>query len=98
MSKVPSRGFSRDEFTARLAAVQAQMASQGMGALLLTTESDVFYFTGFLSQFWQSPTPLVRCHSRRWLAHCRHSRNRGECDEERVHDRYSKLGVSPCYR
>jgi Xaa-Pro aminopeptidase len=49
-------GFSRDEFAARLAAVQAQMASQRMGALLLTTESDIFYFTGFLSQFWQSPT------------------------------------------
>ena len=56
MSKVPSRGFSRDEFAARLAAVQSQMASQRMGALLLTTESDIFYFTGFLSQFWQSPT------------------------------------------
>jgi Xaa-Pro aminopeptidase len=47
MTKVPSRGFSRDEFAARLAAVQVQMASQRMGALLLTTESDIFYFTGF---------------------------------------------------
>ena len=56
MTKVPSRGFSRDEFAARLTAVQVQMASQRMGALLLTTESDIFYFTGFLSQFWQSPT------------------------------------------
>ena len=56
MSKVPSRGFRDDEFAARLAAIQARMETHAIAALLLTTESDIFYFTGFLSQFWQSPT------------------------------------------
>ena len=32
------------------------MAGQGLDALLLTTEPEVRYFTGFLTQFWQSPT------------------------------------------
>lgn len=56
MPKVPSRGFSGSEFAGRLRAIQAQMETQSLGALLLTTESDIFYFSGFLSQFWQSPT------------------------------------------
>ena len=34
------------------------MAEAGMDALLLTTEPEVRYFTGFLTQFWQSPTRL----------------------------------------
>ena len=32
------------------------MAEAGLGALLLTTEPDVRYFTGFLTRFWESPT------------------------------------------
>ncbi|MDG2460175.1 MAG: Xaa-Pro peptidase family protein [Luminiphilus sp.] len=56
MPDVPKRGFSIDEFIRRLAAIQSQMSAQGIGALLLTTEHDIFYFSGFLSQFWQSPT------------------------------------------
>ncbi len=32
------------------------MAEQGLGALLLTTEPEVRYFSGFLTPFWQSPT------------------------------------------
>jgi len=32
------------------------MADRGLGALLLTTEPEVRYFTGYLTQFWQSPT------------------------------------------
>ena len=32
------------------------MAQEGLGALLLTTEPDVRYFTGFLTRFWESPT------------------------------------------
>jgi len=31
------------------------MGSSGLDAMLLTTEADVRYFTGFLTQFWQSP-------------------------------------------
>jgi Xaa-Pro aminopeptidase len=32
------------------------MASRGIAALLLTTEPEIRYFSGFLTQFWQSPT------------------------------------------
>ena len=32
------------------------MAGQGLGAILLTTEAELRYFSGFLTQFWQSPT------------------------------------------
>ncbi len=52
----PSRGFPVSEFEARLVKAQTQMASEGLSAMLLTTEPEVRYFSGFLSQFWQSPT------------------------------------------
>ncbi|XHY13199.1 putative dipeptidase PepE [Nereida sp. NH-UV-3] len=32
------------------------MAKRGLAALLLTTEPDVTYFTGYLTRFWESPT------------------------------------------
>ena len=53
---IANRGFERTEFEARLAAVQAGMLSKDFDALLLTTEPEVRYFTGFTTQFWQSPT------------------------------------------
>ncbi len=56
MLNQPARGFTTQEFETRLANIQAKMASESMGAILLTTEHDLYYFTGFLSQFWQSPT------------------------------------------
>ena len=31
------------------------MAADGLEALLLTTPADVFYTTGFLTRFWESP-------------------------------------------
>jgi Xaa-Pro aminopeptidase len=31
------------------------MAADGLDALLLTTPADVFYTTGFLTRFWESP-------------------------------------------
>lgn len=52
----PARGFDHKEFQNRLSKVQVSMAERGIDALLLTTESDFYYFTGFLTQFWQSPT------------------------------------------
>ncbi len=55
-SNHPSRGFSTKEFEQRTTAVQAAMHSQGIDALLLTTEPHVRYFSGFFTQFWQSPT------------------------------------------
>ena len=52
----PPRGFPPSEFETRTAKAQARMRSAGIDALLLTTEPELRYFTGFLSQFWQSPT------------------------------------------
>ncbi|GAB4260437.1 MAG: Xaa-Pro peptidase family protein [Pararhodobacter sp.] len=48
--------FGRDELGARLKRAQALMARHGLGALLLTTEPEVRYFTGYLTRFWESPT------------------------------------------
>jgi Xaa-Pro aminopeptidase len=52
----PARGFPDSEFEGRLSKAQMMMASARLDALLLTTEPEVRYFTGFLTQFWQSPT------------------------------------------
>lgn len=57
MSKQPpTRGFPRAEFEARLDRAQRLMAAEGLDALLLTTEPEIRWFTGFLTQFWLSPT------------------------------------------
>lgn len=53
---IPERGFPDKEFRARVAAAQVRMVEAGISALLLTTEPDVRYFTGFLTRFWESPT------------------------------------------
>lgn len=50
------RGFPPSEFQARLARAQALMAKHGLGALLLTTEPELRYFTGYLTRFWESPS------------------------------------------
>jgi Xaa-Pro aminopeptidase len=50
------RGFSNAEFEERTARAQALMADAGLAGLLLMTEPDVRYFSGFHSLFWQSPT------------------------------------------
>ncbi|WP_299350858.1 Xaa-Pro peptidase family protein [uncultured Shimia sp.] len=50
------RGFSDTEFQARCQRAQALMAKHGLDALLLTRETDVRYFTGYLTRFWESPT------------------------------------------
>lgn len=52
----PERGFTRAEFERRTAAVQRAMGEAQIDALLLTTEPQVRYFSGFHSQFWESPT------------------------------------------
>ena len=52
----PPRGFPVAEFESRLSRAQALMNEQNLNALLLTTEPEFRYFTGFLTQFWQSPT------------------------------------------
>jgi len=52
----PVRGFSDAEFVSRTAAAQADMAVAGVDGILLTTEAEIRYFTGFQTLFWQSPT------------------------------------------
>jgi Xaa-Pro aminopeptidase len=54
--KTPKRGFTPAEFARRTARAQAIMDRHGFDALLLTTPHNVRYFTGFDSQFWESPT------------------------------------------
>ena len=51
-----TRGFAQTEFEARLRRAQAEMDRAGLAALLLTTEPEVRYFTGYLTRFWESPT------------------------------------------
>ena len=55
-SPSPPRGFETVEFKNRLVKAQSMMAKAGLDALLLTTEPEVRYFTGFLTRFWESPT------------------------------------------
>ena len=50
------RGFEPSEFAARTKRAQELMDAAGLSALLLTTETDVRYFTGYLTRFWESPT------------------------------------------
>jgi Xaa-Pro aminopeptidase len=52
----PPRGFHVVEFRQRTSAEQALMVEQGLAAMLLTTEPEIRYYTGFLTRFWESPT------------------------------------------
>jgi len=56
MSSAPLRGFTQIEFEARTERAQRMMRALEVDAILLTTEAHVRYFSGFLTQFWQSPT------------------------------------------
>ncbi len=47
--------FPEAEFARRTQALQKAMAHQELDALLLTTAADIFYTTGFLTRFWESP-------------------------------------------
>ena len=53
---IVARGFPEAEFRDRTVKAQALMADAGLAALLLTTEAELRYFTGFLTRFWESPT------------------------------------------
>lgn len=52
----PPRGFPTEEFAARVAAAQASMHDSEMDGLVLTMPQNFRYFSGFNSQFWESPT------------------------------------------
>ncbi|SPJ31177.1 M24 family metallopeptidase [Falsiruegeria mediterranea] len=56
MPEVPARGFERSEFETRLTKAQALMAQHGFDGILLLSEPEVRYFSGFQTLFWQSPT------------------------------------------
>lgn len=56
MQAPPTKGFSEAEFAARTEAAQKLMAQQGLSGLLLMTEPELRYFSGFHTLFWQSPT------------------------------------------
>ncbi|EPJ53162.1 MAG: M24 family metallopeptidase [Osedax symbiont Rs2] len=52
----PIRGFATSEFAQRTEKLQQQMALQQIEAVFFTTEPEFRYYSGFKSQFWQSPT------------------------------------------
>jgi Xaa-Pro dipeptidase len=52
----PSRGFPTDEFEVRLDKAQAAMRDVEVDGLVLTMPQNFRYFSGFNSQFWESPT------------------------------------------
>ena len=56
LSSIPQRGFPQSEFEQRAQKAQRIMNEEKLDAILLTTEPNVRYFSGFLTQFWQSPT------------------------------------------
>ena len=55
MPDQPKRGFEVAEYQARTERAQGMMAKQGLDGLLLTTEAELLYFSGFQTLFWQSP-------------------------------------------
>ncbi len=55
-NKAPIRGFSTKEFETRLANAQKIMQVYQLDSLLVTTPQNIRYFTGYDSQFWESPT------------------------------------------
>ncbi len=54
--KQPPRGFEQAEYEARTEKLQRVMHDKNIDAVLFTNEAEVRYYTGFHTQFWQSPT------------------------------------------
>ncbi|MBT3178033.1 MAG: aminopeptidase P family protein [Desulfobacula sp.] len=50
------RGFEVSEFEMRTLKAQKMMTEHKLDAIFLTTEPNVRYFSGFFTQFWESPT------------------------------------------
>ncbi len=51
-----NRGFALSEFEKRTANIQEIMVANRLDSIFLTTEPNIRYFTGFFTQFWESPT------------------------------------------
>ena len=56
ISDKTQRGFTDEEFEQRANRAQVAMRNEKLDALLLTTEPEIRYFTGFHTQFFKSPT------------------------------------------
>ena len=52
----PARGFPTEEFETRLSNAQAAMLAAEMDGIVLSMPQNFRYFSGFDSQFWESPT------------------------------------------
>ena len=55
-NNIPKRGFTSKEFETRLLRAQEIMHKWKLDAIFLTTPPNIRYFTGFDTQFWESPT------------------------------------------
>ncbi len=53
---LPRRGFTPSEFAHRTGRAQSIMRKHGLDALLVSAPPNVRYFSGFDTQFWESPT------------------------------------------
>ncbi|MDC9720789.1 MAG: Xaa-Pro peptidase family protein [Gammaproteobacteria bacterium] len=56
LKELPIRDFGLAEYEQRMSRAQAMMREQKLDGVLLTTETNVRYFSGYFTQFWQSPT------------------------------------------
>jgi len=56
VSVVPDRGFPLEEFEGRTQRAQQMLVEHDLDAMLVCTEPEVRYLTGFHTPFWQSPT------------------------------------------
>ena len=56
LTEAPQRQFTLAEFEQRMVSAQTMMRALKLDAVLLTTETNVRYFSGYFTQFWQSPT------------------------------------------
>ncbi len=52
---LPVRGFPQSEFEARTRSAQERMRARSLDALLVMTEPEVRYYSGFHTLFWLSP-------------------------------------------
>ena len=88
----PERGFPVAEFEMRTGKAQASMAEQGLSGLLLMTEPEVRYFSGFPDPLLAKPdAALVPVRPGGGQAHRRHPRNRCGADVAKLDRGHSHM-------